>query len=142
FLTMHSLYHATMMKLNRYARLEQLSRERIIENLLHLDKHAREQLQMMIRFRHGFQLEEPLGTPFTGYATSSACDILSAKVPRDKFSEILELLSQGLSVLESLQNHWHTCRKQKLWMSRRIERLEKSESGHLISREDAEGAAG
>jgi hypothetical protein len=139
FLTMHSLHHATRMKLSRYARLDLLPRERIMENLQQLDKHAREQLQMMICFRRELQLEGPLGTPFTGYATSSACDILSAKIPSNKYSEIVGLLSQGSSVLESLQDHWHSCKKHRTWMLRRIERLEKTEAGRPVNREDAEG---
>ncbi|KAH0551135.1 hypothetical protein GP486_007525 [Trichoglossum hirsutum] len=135
FLTMHSLHHATAMKLSRYARLHLLSRERVMENIQHLDKHAREQLQMVICFRHRLQLEEPLGIPFAAYATSCACDILSAKIPRDRYSDILELLSRGSSALESLQNHWHTCKKHSALMLRRIERLEKTEAGHPASRE-------
>ena len=142
FLTIHSLYHATEMKLNRYVRVDHLSREQVIENLRQLDKHAREQLDMMTRFRHGLQLEEPLGTPFTGYATSSACDILSAKVPKDKLSEVMKLLLSGLSVLETLQSHWHICKKHRAWILRRIGRLEKLEFGHLLERGEVDGAVG
>ncbi|KAI9767008.1 MAG: hypothetical protein M1840_005967 [Geoglossum simile] len=130
FLTIHSLYHATKMKLNRYVRVDHLSREQVIENLRQLDKHAREQLDMMTRFRHGLQLEELLGTPFTGYATFSACDVLSAKVPKDKFPEAIKLLLSGLSMLETLQRHWHICKKHRAWILRRIGRVEKLEFSH------------
>jgi hypothetical protein len=136
FLTIHSLYHATMMKLNRYVQVDRLPHEQIMENLRQLDKHAREQLHMITRCKHELQLEEPLGTPFTGYTTSSACDILSAKVPRDKLPEVTKFLSLGLSVLETLQNHWHTCKKNKAWILRRIERLEKLEASRFVKHED------
>jgi hypothetical protein len=142
FLTIHSLYHATKMKLNRYVRVDHLSHEQVIENLRQLDKHAREQLDMMTRFRHGLQLEEPLGTPFIGYATSSACDILSAKVPKDKFSEVMKHLLSGLSVLEPLQSHWHICKKHRAWILSRIGRLEKLEFSHLLERGEVNGAVG
>ncbi|KAF2455627.1 fungal-specific transcription factor domain-containing protein [Lineolata rhizophorae] len=90
FISIHALYHATAIHLNRYASCHLLSRSSVIRNFLAARSHAQTYTDYAILLTRA-NCEARLGTadpnvssfaisaPFPGYALLVACDVLAAR---------------------------------------------------------------
>jgi len=84
-ISIHTMYHTTLMKLNRHVRHSQLSPSQINRNINQAASHAQQLLQMMhtlsevIRGKQIPNCQVTFATPLPGYAITCACDILSAR---------------------------------------------------------------
>ncbi|KAL5047335.1 hypothetical protein BDW71DRAFT_196784 [Aspergillus fruticulosus] len=120
FISIHLLYHAALLKLNRYARA-QLLRPVLAKQYVHTArKHAAEILRTALalsRYASDYNVS-PLtadptpkaGTllldPFLGYVTLSAIDVLSAGGLILDLPECINLIRGGLDVVRDLSSFW------------------------------------
>lgn len=140
FISLHTIYHATIIKLNRDIRhgtLSAASTTRAMEEATH---HALQLLDMMQTLSnadrqkiptstpsqfHQQQLKIPFSTPFAGYAILIAIDILSAGGSLDPLSltKTFRIMNGGLKVVEELSQFWASARAQRSAIRKRVEQL-------------------
>lgn len=143
FISLHTIYHATVMKLNRgirHAHLPASSVNRAIQEATH---HALQLLDIMQTLSSAEpqtvltstqsrnsqkQLKIPFSTPFAGYAILVAIDILSAggSLNAAALTKTFRNLSCGLKVTEELGQYWASARAQRKAIRKRIEQLAES----------------
>ncbi|KAL2826006.1 hypothetical protein BDW59DRAFT_69235 [Aspergillus cavernicola] len=119
FISIHLLYHATLLKLNRYAR-SQLLRSGVAKQYVHTARnHAAEILRTalaLVRYASEYDASQmvtdlvaPKGTllsPFLGYVILSAVDVLSAGGLMIDLPECINLIRGGLEVVRQLSSFW------------------------------------
>ena len=148
FFEMHTLYHATIMRLNRnlpYNAVPPLSRCR---NFTKARKQALELLEMMEVIASAsrssknaldtsgnfpefsdetFESCSPLAgsTPFAGYTVLLAIDILSAggSIDPEPFKSLIQSMTTGLAIVDELSQCWASAVVQKNIILRRLENL-------------------
>jgi hypothetical protein len=130
FISLHTLYHTTLMKLHRHVRHESLSQAAICRNVRAARHHALELLRITStlakvdrqkRLPATVDLKFAFSTPFTGYAILSAVEILSAAGLIRRLPEDLSLFKSGLCVVEELADFWFSARGQRNAIQRRLE---------------------
>lgn len=151
FISLHTIYHATIMKLNRHIRHAQLSSATVKRSIQEANHHAIQLLKMMRTLSEAGrqevpnsvptqidqqQFKIPFSTAFAGYAVLTATDILTAGGSIDPayFKATLGLMNGGLKVVEGLSQFWASARAQCKAICRRVEQLAKDASA-----EDAAG---
>ncbi|KAL2846141.1 hypothetical protein BJY01DRAFT_263413 [Aspergillus pseudoustus] len=119
FISIHLLYHATLLKLNRYARA-QLLRPGMAKQYVHTARnHAAEILRTalaLVRYASEYEVSpmttdpvSPKGTllnPYLGYIILSAVDVLSAGGQTLDLPECINLIRGGLEVVRELSCFW------------------------------------
>ena len=140
FISLHTIYHATAMKLDhviRHAHLPASSVSRAIQESTH---HALQLLDMMQTLSSAErqkvststpsqpsqkQLKIPFSTPFAGYAILVAIGILSAggSLEPAALEKRLRIMHGGLKVTEELGRFWASARAQRRVIRKRIEQL-------------------
>ncbi|KAL3462595.1 hypothetical protein BJX64DRAFT_139414 [Aspergillus heterothallicus] len=119
FISIHLLYHATLLKLNRYARA-QLLRPGMAKQYVHTARnHAAEILRTALalgRYASEYDVSSmitdpvsPKGTllnPYLGYIILSAVDVLSAGGQMLDLPECINLIRAGLDVVRELGCFW------------------------------------
>lgn len=141
FISLHTVYHATIMKLNRNIRHAHLSSAGVKRSLHEARHHALQLLEILqtlskaerpkaitsvpTQMDQQQQLRIPFSTPFAGYAVLTAIDILSAggSLEPTAFTSILSIMNGGLSVIEELSQFWSSARAQCKAIRRRIAQL-------------------
>lgn len=143
FISLHTIYHATVMKLNRgirHAHLPTSSVSRAIQEATH---HALQLLDIMLNLSSAErqkvftstpsrlsqqQLKIPFSTPFAGYAILVAIDILSAGGSLDPaaLAKRFRIIHGGLKVTEELGQFWASARAQRKVIRKRVEQLAES----------------
>lgn len=143
FISLHTIYHATIMKLSRDIRHTTLSTTSITRAMREATQHALQLLEMMQTLSnadrpkgltstpshfHQRQLKIPFSTPFAGYAILIAVDILSAGGSLDPASltKTFTIMNGGLKVVEELSQFWASARAQRKAIRRRVEKLAES----------------
>ncbi|KAI1003010.1 hypothetical protein K3495_g5194 [Podosphaera aphanis] len=122
-ITMHSVYHNTGMKLNRYIPHSALTSSQVAHHVAVANQHAEAFLTVIDALdavRHSLQMQKygddsqqpKFSSPFVGYSIVSAVDILSAKLTRGTIAKRLTsfqssqvLLSELCIFWQSLMNH-------------------------------------
>ncbi|KAL3478365.1 hypothetical protein BJX99DRAFT_269245 [Aspergillus californicus] len=119
FVSIHLLYHATLLKLNRYGRA-QLLRFGMAKQYVHAARnHAAEILRTalaLVRYASDHDMSQimidsvaPRGamlSPFLGYVILSAVDVLSAGGLMIDLPECITLIRGGLDVVRELSCFW------------------------------------
>ena len=138
FVSLHALYHMAHMKLNRHVRHEHIPSASVAHNVREAVVHAQQFLHIMKvlstvnRTKRTASLVSPderhdfvFSTPFPGYATFCAIDILSAggSLEEHEFVDTLRMINSGLDVIEELSQIWASARGQRKAVRRRIEEL-------------------
>lgn len=132
YIGLHTLYHATLMKLNRHCRWKLLSPAAIERNIQKAHYHATEVLhivQTLSRTDRETRLpdvEFAFSTPFTSYAILTAIDILSAGGHVEDLPKYSQLLDSGLEVVAELASFWSIARRHKTSILRRIKDISDS----------------
>ena len=143
FISLHTIYHATIMKLNRDIRHATLSAASTTRAIQEATNHALQLLEMMQTLSnadrrkvptstpsqfHQQQLKIPFSTPFAGYAILIAIDILSAGGSLDptSLSKTFRIMNGGLKVAEELSQFWASARAQRKAIRKRVEQLAES----------------
>lgn len=151
FISLHTIYHATLMKLNRNIRHAHLSAASVNRSLHEARHHALQLLEILQTLSKAErptvvtsvptetaqqQLRIPFSTPFAGYAVLTAIDILSAggSLEPTAFTSILRIMNGGLSMIEELSQFWSSAKAQCKAILRRIEQLAKAATGEGAAR--------
>ncbi|GFF25570.1 putative C6 transcription factor [Aspergillus lentulus] len=121
FFSIHLLYHATMMKLNRHARGQDYRAEFVSRQVRMARTHAAETLRIAFALAHytgeydasriAVDSAPPQATilnPFLGYVILSAVDILSAAGLVADMPECVKLIRGGLEAVKELGRFWES----------------------------------
>lgn len=147
FMTMHTVYHTTAMKLNRYIQQYTLTKSQLSHHVTVAKQHA-EELLKMIDTLAALRASAPLSpvlqgdiqtrfsSPFVGYAIVSAIDILTAKVTLSTIPSRLTSFQGSQSILSELAQFWQSAKNQQALVQQRVRDL----SDLVLARE--EGGAG
>ncbi|RMZ09723.1 hypothetical protein D0862_03527 [Hortaea werneckii] len=121
FITMHTLYHFILVRLNRYVRVAQMS-EHMPRNIRRAHHHAQGLLSIISSVRElkrkvaeqvgNRHLESVPVTSFVGYATISAIDVVSAGGFDSELRPSQDLINGGLELLRELAGYWNSARDQ------------------------------
>ena len=119
FISIHLLYHATLMKLNRHARYQHFRPATVNEYIHRARHHAVEMLRVSAALGHYASEYEPLRSvaepggikttilnPFLGYLVVSAVDVLSALGLIADMPECINLIKSGLDLVKELSRFW------------------------------------
>lgn len=134
FVTMHSLYHTTHMKLNRYVSPEHLTTTQLERNIRTAYTHADALLRLsdnIVDVRASakdFDIS-PCSSPFVGYAIISAVDIISAKGTIPALSSLPGRFHGVKDILGELAMFWQSARNQKEMCAERVVDLCRLEEG-------------
>ena len=117
-ISLYALYHATQMKLNRYALCDEMSEASLGRNLRAARHHARE----LLKFTHTLSdlhrqrasLEQPriFSVPFYGHSTLSAVDILTSIGSLADLNSDLQLVQNSLGIAQELSRHRVSAQRQ------------------------------
>ncbi|KAH6666936.1 fungal-specific transcription factor domain-containing protein [Halenospora varia] len=154
FMTMHTVYHTTAMKLNRYI-------QRSILNPAQLNHHVRvahEHAEALITIAdtlaarpraspglNGGRGPSKFSSPYVGYAIVSAIDILTARVPLASVPSRLSSFSGAQSVLAELALFWQSSKNQQALVLERVRDLAElttGKGGSEVGRRFGEGREG
>jgi hypothetical protein len=121
FFSIHLLYHATMMKLNRHARGQDYRAEFVSRQVRMARSHAAETLRIALALAHytgeydasriavdSAPLQATILNPFLGYVILSAVDILSAAGLVADMPECVKLIRGGLEAVKELGRFWES----------------------------------
>ena len=150
FISMHVLYHFSLMKLNRNVR-HALIPEQLPRNIRAAHYHAHELLRIMcgiaaarrdiVQPIEGQPARWSFSTPFSGYATLSAIDVVSGGSPEARLGQTLESIRGGMVCLRELAQYWDSARaqhtageKRALQIENVIQRPNKARNGAWLGR--------
>ena len=150
FTIMHAVYHTAAMKLNRYIQRSTLSSSQIAHHTSIAQQHAETLLEITAVLasrrtslptpispgEHG-ALPSKFSSPFVGYATVSAIDILTARVSLATLPARLDSFSGAKSIVAELAAFWQSSKTQQTLILQRIRDL-----AELARCEDEGGRAG
>lgn len=133
FVSIHTVYHLCAMKLNRCLR-HSLARKLITRNIRAAHEHGHHVLQIMSvvnaargennmhgsRAAGGFTLT----TPFPGYATLAAVDIVSAGGTDSALGATIEEIQAGMLCLQELSRFWNSAKDQHRLCAKRYYQLQ------------------
>ncbi|EME81759.1 uncharacterized protein MYCFIDRAFT_116092, partial [Pseudocercospora fijiensis CIRAD86] len=120
YISMHILYHLSLVKMNRFVR-HALVPKSITRNIRATTRHSHELLQVMSTLRAAkWDMAEKDGhiasfsftTPFAGYAILAAIDVVGAGGLDSNLKATLDLISCGLECLRELARYWNSARDQ------------------------------
>ena len=125
YMAMHTVYHSTMMELNRYVLPSSLGALQKAHHISVSQHHAKALLEMMetLAARRISAASTKFSSPFSGYAIVSAIDILSAKVSIHIVPELLASFSSAQSVLAELASFWQSAKSQEAVVLQRVRDL-------------------
>ncbi|QSZ34002.1 hypothetical protein DSL72_005582 [Monilinia vaccinii-corymbosi] len=133
YITMHALYHTTLMRLNRYVRPYGFDDSQILCHVYKAAEHAKFLLDIMNTMANrrecpGMKLlssDFPIefSSPFLGGAIVTAVDILSAKSTRAEIPSIINSFSGARSVIAKIAQFWQAAKIQETLISQRVSDL-------------------
>ncbi|EEH40024.2 hypothetical protein PAAG_08887 [Paracoccidioides lutzii Pb01] len=131
FVSVHILYHATMMRLNRYARCQDLPYHIVERNVRRSHQHSIDVLRIALDLSQFLNTSNKsrssssttkttFSTPLTGNAILSATDVLSAGGSIREAPYYLQLISAGMDLTAEVARFWHSAREQLRIMELRV----------------------
>lgn len=119
FVSIHLLYHATLMKLNRHARYQNFPAVTVNQHIHRARHHAVEILRIAAALTHyvsEYESIRPVAespslmamilNPYLGYVIVSAVDVLSAIGLMTDMPECINLIKSGLDIVRELGRLW------------------------------------
>ena len=130
YMTMHSLYHNTAMKLNRYIRKSSLSPAQVEHHHRLARQHAEDVLVMMdilvarqagspVTPSHILGGPNKMSSPLVGFVIVSAVDILTARCRRESISHLLASFAGAHSTIAKLATFWQSSKHHLALVSQR-----------------------
>ena len=142
YMTMHTVYYTTSMKLNRYMPLSNLNASQTAHHISVAKQHAETLLVIMdtlaarrtsmpgpLSPNEQSASTDKLSYPFVGYSIISAIDILTAKVSLATLPTQLSSFSGAQSILAELASFWQSARTQQALVLQRIRDLAEITTG-------------
>ncbi|TVY15160.1 putative transcriptional regulatory protein [Lachnellula arida] len=146
FMTMHTVYHTTMMNLCRYTWQSTLSSAQLVRRVS-LARHHAETVMSLVdgltthrtspdTHSNGQSMTHArFSSPFVGHSIVCAFDILTAKVSLATVSSRLASFSGAQAVLAELAVFWHSAKNQQALVFERVQDL-----AELTTGRDVQGA--
>jgi len=143
FMTMHTVYHMTVMKLCRYTWQSDLSSAQLVRRVSLARHHAETVLSSVDALAAHRTSPHTLSngqsvtaascsSPFVGCSIISAIDILTAKVPLATVSTRLASFSGAQAVLAELAHFWHSAKNQQALVFERVQDLTELTTGREV----------
>lgn len=129
FMSLHALYHATIIRLNRQIRVSAMPADKITRNIEHAFHNATNFLSMMhnlaiINRQHRNNTPEYFfSTPFPGYALMLSIDVLSSAGTFDTLPDLIDTVGTTMSCIDELAMCWASARAQQKAVSNRLRQL-------------------
>ncbi|KAF2179791.1 hypothetical protein K469DRAFT_730426 [Zopfia rhizophila CBS 207.26] len=132
FLSLHALYHTTVIRLNRHVRVRALPPDKIKRNIDTSFRNASHFLSIMhslspINRQRRLPPSTASGflfsTPFPGYALMLSIDVLSAAGTVSTLPNLIETLGTTLACIEELSQFWASARAQQKAIAGRVKHL-------------------
>lgn len=132
FISLHALYHTTVIRLNRHVRVRSLPADKIGRNIDHAFRNAHNFLLMMHslaainrqqRLPPNAASEFLFSIPFPGYALMLSIDVLSSAGTIGTLPELITTIGTTLSCLDELSSFWASARAQQKAVANRIKQL-------------------
>jgi hypothetical protein len=132
FVSLHALYHATIIRLNRHISVSAMPADKIRRNIEHSFRHASNFLSMMhlmASTNRQQRLPPPassqflFSTPFPGYALMLSIDVLTSCGTFSTLPSLVEMVNTAMSCIEELANIWASARAQHKAVSNRLKHL-------------------
>ncbi|KAF9691376.1 hypothetical protein EKO04_010681 [Ascochyta lentis] len=142
FMSLHALYHATIIRLNRQIRLTAMPAEKISRNIEHAFHNASNFLSMMhsLALINRQQRDDTsdyfFSTPFPGYALMLSIDVLSTAGTFATLPNLIDTVATTMFCIDELATFWASARSQQKAVSNRLKQLtdiaveQKRGSGH------------
>ncbi|KAG9232442.1 fungal-specific transcription factor domain-containing protein [Amylocarpus encephaloides] len=131
--TMHTMYHSTLMKLNRYIQQSTLTHAQLTHHVAAAHHHAESLLfitDALVATRHTSCPSSPISyttagpttltSPFVAYAIVSAIDILSSQFSLSSIPGRLASFRNAQAVLAELATFWQSAKHQQALVSERV----------------------
>jgi hypothetical protein len=132
FLSIHALYHATIIRLNRQVRVSVLSMDKTRRNLERILRMASNFLSMMLSLAPINRQRRPPPTvlpdftfsmPFLGYTLMLSVDVLTSAGLNSSLPTLTETLNTTLTCIDELASFWASAKAQQKAVSNRIKQL-------------------
>jgi hypothetical protein len=132
FVSLHALYHAAIIRLNRHVRVGAMATERIRRNVDRSFRHASNFLSIMhsLSPRSREQClpatasaEFLFSTPFPGYALMLSIDVLTSAGTFSTLPNLIETIRTAMSSIDELAAFWASARAQHKAVSGRLKQL-------------------
>lgn len=129
FVSLHALYHATIIRLNRQVRVSAMSADKTSRNIEQAFHNASKFLSMMHnlslisrQLRDGTSTHL-FSTPFPGYALMLSIDVLSSAGILTTLPALIDTVGATMSCIEELATSWASARAQHKAVSNRLKQL-------------------
>lgn len=120
-LSLHTMFHTTVLKLHRYARPACLGPALITRNILLARQSARTILNLLLKLN---EIEHSTSTAtFPGHALIAAFDVLSAGGSMAELPSLISAFLRAAHFLDELSNFWASAKHQRRLLQRRVEEL-------------------
>jgi hypothetical protein len=132
FVSLHALYHAAIIRLNRHVRIGAMATERIRRNVDRSFRHASSFLSIMHslsprsreqRLPANASAEFLFSTPFPGYALMLSIDVLTSAGTFSTLPNLIETIRTTMSSIDELAAFWASARAQHKAVSGRSKQL-------------------
>jgi hypothetical protein len=132
FVSLHALYHAAIIRLNRHVRVSAMPSEKLRRNIEYSVHHASNFLSLMlslasINSQHRLPLhtssEFLFSTPFPGYALMLSIDVLTTAGTFSTLPNLIETVSTATTCIEELASFWASARAQHRAVANRLSQL-------------------
>ncbi|KAF3009452.1 hypothetical protein E8E13_001605 [Curvularia kusanoi] len=129
FMSLHALYYASAIRLNRYIRVSAMPVEKIARNIEHALHNAASFLSMMHdlsligRQRRNNSADCFFSTPFPGYALMLSIDVLSSAGTFAALPRLIDAIGSTMSCIDELATFWASARSQQKAVSNRLKQL-------------------
>jgi hypothetical protein len=132
FISLHALYHTTVIRLNRHVRVRLLPVDKIARNIDHAFRNASNFLLMMHslaaenrqrRLPSNAAAEFLFSIPFPGYALMLSIDVLTSAGTISTLSDLTKTVGTTLTCIEELSKFWASAKVQLKAISKRVKHL-------------------
>ncbi|KAF2734614.1 hypothetical protein EJ04DRAFT_436590 [Polyplosphaeria fusca] len=132
FISIHALYHTTIIRLNRHVKMQAFPAEKVVRNLDRAFRSASHFLSLMHslapanrqhRLPPDTALDSSYSTPFSGYALMLSIDVLSSAGTTHMLPTLVETIGAATTCIEELGNFWASARTQHKAVTNRLKQL-------------------
>lgn len=132
FLSLHALYHAAIIRLNRHIRVDALAADHVRRNIDRSFRTASSFVSIMRslaviqhqqRLPHNATSEFLFSTPFPGYALMLSVDVLASAGLFSALPDLIENIGSTMSCIDELASFWASARAQQKAISSRLKQL-------------------
>lgn len=132
FLSLHALYHATIIRLNRHVRVNAMPADKIGRNAEQCFRHASNYLAMMHSLAPANRQQRlspsatshfVFSTPFPGYTLMLCVDVLTSSGTFSLLPALIDTLRTTVTCMDELASFWVSARAQQKAVYNRLQQM-------------------